>query len=102
MTRVSILVALATLAATSSRLKAQSLDDRIAAAREARVQFTYAARPDVCGHGRTFIQVSGREWYGPGSDGDHRDSCLAGPVRVVLDRAGRDIVSIAAFVRSLP
>jgi hypothetical protein len=76
---------------------AQSLADRVAAASEPRVQFTFAARPDVCGNGRSFIQVAGDQWYGSWTEGERRDSCGAGPVRVVLDRAGRDIVSISTF-----
>lgn len=80
----------------------QSLEERVSRATEPRVQFTYAARPDVCGNGRSFIQVSGNQWYGSWSDGDRRDACAPGPVRVVLDRAGRDIVTIAAYVGPTP
>lgn len=81
---------------------AQSLADRVAGAPTPRVQFSFAARANVCGNGRTFIQVSGNEWYGSWSDGDRREPCVAGPVRVVLDRAGREIVSIATFVGPPP
>ena len=90
----------ATLALTglATSLPAQSLADRVAGANQARVQFTYAARADVCGNGRSFIQVSGNSWYGSFNDGDRRDACEAGPVRVVLDRAGREVVSITSYV----
>jgi hypothetical protein len=90
----------ATLALTglATSLPAQSLADRVAGANQPRVQFTYAARADVCGNGRSFIQVSGNSWYGSFNDGDRRDACEAGPVRVVLDRAGREVVSITSFV----
>jgi len=77
--------------------QAQSIADRVAAASEPRVQFTFAARPDVCGNGRSFIQVAGDQWYGSWVEGDRRDSCAAGPVRVLLDRAGRDIISISTY-----
>ena len=77
--------------------QAQSLADRVSAAAEPRVQFTYAARPDVCGNGRSFIQVAGDQWYGSWIEGERRDSCATGPVRVVLDRAGKDVVAIATF-----
>jgi len=76
---------------------AQSLADRVAGASDPRVQFSFAARPDVCGNGRSFIQVAGNQWYGSWSDGDRREPCVPGPVRVVLDRAGREVVSIATF-----
>lgn len=80
---------------------AQSLEQRVTAAAGSTVQFTFAARPDVCGNGRSFIQVSGTEWYGSWSDGSRRDPCTPGPVRVVLDRAGRDIVSISTYAGPL-
>lgn len=88
-------IALTTLSAGVA--SAQSLADRIAGANAPRVQFTFAARPDVCGNGRSFIQVAGNQWYGSWSDGDRREPCVSGPVRVVIDRAGRDVVSIATF-----
>jgi len=90
----------ATLALTglAMSLPAQTLADRVASASQPRVQFTYAARADVCGNGRSFIQVAGNSWYGSFNDGDRRDACVNGPVRVVLDRAGREVVSLASFV----
>ena len=84
--------------AVGPRLSAQSLADRVASANQPRVQFTFAARPGVCGNGRSFIQVAGNSWYGSWNDGDRRDPCTEGPVRVVLDRAGREVVSISTFV----
>jgi HEAT repeat protein len=91
---------LATLAAFPSgrQLAAQSLAERVAGATQPRVQFTFAGRSDVCGNGRSFIQVAGGHWYGSFNDADRRDACVAGPVRVVLDRAGRDVISIASYV----
>ena len=80
---------------------AQSLADRVASAPRARVQFSYAARAEVCGNGRTFVQVAGNSWYGSFNDADRRDACVGGPARVLIDRAGRDIVSIATFVGPL-
>lgn len=83
---------------------AQGLADRVASASSPRVQFSYAARDGVCGNGRTFIRVNDNTWYGSGgwSDSERRDACDAGPVRVVLDRAGREVVSITAFVGPVP
>ena len=90
------------LAGGGSGLSAQALSDRVSGAADARVQFTFAARSEVCGNGRSFIQVSGNTWYGSWSDGDRRETCAAGPVRVVLDRAGREVISIASFVGPIP
>lgn len=78
-------------------LSAQSIADRVAGANQARVQFTYAGRPDVCGDGRSFIRVFNNEWYGSwGGDAD-RAPCAPGPVRVVIDRAGREVVSLSVY-----
>jgi HEAT repeat protein len=93
------LMALSTLA---SGLSAQSLADRIANAAQPRVQFTYAARADACGNGRSFIQYGRDNWYGSFNDADRRDACVAGPVRVLIDRAGREVVSLATFVGPVP
>src|SRR5437867_8360081 len=104
MTNPMRILAAATLALTAhvSTGSAQSLADRIAGASDPRVQFTFAARADACGNGRSFIQISGSQWYGSWNDGDRRDVCTPGPVRVVADRAGRDVVSISTFVGPLP
>jgi HEAT repeat protein len=100
--RHSSLFATVALSALGAPLSAQSLADRVAGASEARVQFTYAARSEVCGNGRSFIQVSGNSWYGSWNEGDRREACVVGPVRVVLDRAGREVVSIASYAGPVP
>jgi HEAT repeat protein len=101
MSRTSI-AALALLALSGSPLAAQSLADRVAGANQPRVQFTYAARAEVCGNGRSFIQVAGGSWHGSWSDSDRREPCVVGPIRVLLDRAGREVVSISAFAGPVP
>ncbi len=101
MTPTHRLLAAAALLSTA-RLPAQSLANRVAAAADARVQFTFAAREGVCGNGRSFIQVMDSQWYGSWNDADRRDACVAGPVRVVLDRAARDVVSIGVFAGPVP
>ncbi|MEK7402171.1 MAG: HEAT repeat domain-containing protein [Gemmatimonadota bacterium] len=85
------------LAASARHASAQSLADRVAGAGQPRVQFTFAGRPEVCGDGRSFIRVFNNEWYGSWSGDANRAPCAAGPVRVVLDRAGREVVSIAVY-----
>ena len=94
--------ALAAAALWPRHSDAQALADRVAGAAGPRVQFTYAGRAGVCGNGRSFVQVGGNSWYGSFTEGDRRDACEAGPVRVVLDRAGRDVVSIATYVGPVP
>jgi HEAT repeat protein len=100
--RFLVALALPALAVLGSRLPAQSLADRVAGAAQPRVQFTFASRADVCGNGRSFIQVAGGSWYGSFNDGDRRDPCVAGPIRVLIDRAGREVVSIATFAGPVP
>lgn len=95
-------VALTALLAFGVPLSAQSLADRVANANNPRVQFTFAARAEVCGNGRSFIQVAGSSWYGSFNDSDRRDACAPGPIRVLLDRAGREVVSISAYAGPLP
>ncbi|HEU4996135.1 MAG TPA: HEAT repeat domain-containing protein, partial [Gemmatimonadaceae bacterium] len=102
MRQTTTFVVLALAAGIARPALTQSLADRVASASTPRVQFSFAARANVCGNGRSFIQVSGGEWYGSWNDGDRREPCVAGPVRVVLDRAGREIVSIATFVGPAP
>ncbi|MEX2178540.1 MAG: HEAT repeat domain-containing protein [Gemmatimonadaceae bacterium] len=98
------LIALASLplSASTSPLSAQSLAERVDAAPAGRVQFTYAARPGVCGNGRSYYMAGANSWYGSFNDTDRREACVAGPVRVVLDRADREIVSIATYAGPVP
>ena len=99
--RTTSLVA-AALSASTMTLAAQGLERRIENAREGRVQFTYPARSGVCGNGRSYIQTGpgsySGNFYGSMSETMRNDPCVAGPVRVVIDRAGRDLISIETFV----
>ncbi len=96
--KLSAVLGVALLALGPSSSDGQGLAERVASASQARVQFTYAARSGVCGNGRTFINVMGNTWVGSWSDSDRREVCSEGPVRVVVDRAGREVVSITSFV----
>lgn len=96
--RLSAALGAALLALCPSSSDAQGLAERVASASQPRVQFTYAARLGVCGNGRTFINVQGNTWVGSWSDSDRREICADGPVRVVIDRAGREVVSVSAYV----
>ena len=78
---------------------AQSLSQRVASAPDGAVQFTYAARPGVCGNGRSYYSINGSMWFGSMNDNVLRsDPCQPGPVRVVLGRAGKEIVDVDAYV----
>ncbi len=80
-------------------LGAQSIADRVNGAAAGAVQFTFAARPGVCGNGRTYIQTGNNNFYGSfNSDMARLEPCQNGPVRVVIDRAGRDVIGIQAYV----
>lgn len=85
------------LSAFGSSIGAQSLADRVASAPAGRVQFVYAARAGVCGNGRSFFTASGNMYFGSWNDSEGREPCTEGPMRVVLDRAGRDVVSISTY-----
>jgi HEAT repeat protein len=100
-TRMAVALGATLLVLGPATSQAQGLADRIANAGNARVQFTYAAREGVCGNGRSFINVAGSMWYGSWNEGE-REACAAGPVRVVVDRAGREVVSLQAYVGPVP
>lgn len=76
------------------------LERRITSATEGTVQFNFASREGVCGNGSSYFRVDDDGWYQTSSSGmyvggDMRsDACARGPVRVVITRAGRDIVKI--------
>jgi HEAT repeat protein len=94
-------VAVVTLGGVASLpVSAQSLADRIAHAPSGPVQFSFAARPGVCGDGQTYVHLeteSGSSFYG--SFGDFGSQpCVHGPARIVLDRAGNEVVSLHMFV----
>jgi hypothetical protein len=91
------IASLVALSAATSRANAQSLATRVASASGRSVQFSYPARPGVCGDGRTYISTgSGNfngSFYSNGSD-----QCVAGPVRVVVDLSDRNVIALRTFV----
>lgn len=96
------ILAAMTVAAAATDAAAQSLADRVASAAQPRVQFTFAARQEVCGNGRSYYQIAGNTWHGSFNEADRREPCVNGPVRVLLDRAGRDVISVSTFVGPIP
>ncbi|MFL5482159.1 MAG: HEAT repeat domain-containing protein [Gemmatimonadaceae bacterium] len=95
---VSRFVAIAVAGAiVGTSASAQSLANRVASASDRSVQFTYKARPGVCGDGRTYISTGPGNFYGFNSS-DRADQCQAGPVRVVVDLADRNVVALRTYV----
>ena len=84
-------------AVVSTSASAQSLANRVASSSDRSVQFTYKARPGVCGDGRTFISTGPGNFYGFYST-DRNDQCQPGPVRVILDLADRNVVAMRTYV----
>jgi HEAT repeat protein len=77
---------------------AQNLEGRVSSAGDGLLQFNYPAREGVCGNGKTFISIGGNSWYGTVNDATRNETCTTGPVRVVMNQAGGQIVSIETFV----
>jgi hypothetical protein len=92
----------ATLAITPTVAACQSVDRLVASAGDGTVQFHFAARDGVCGNGRNFYRASELGYsssYGNGMNGD--ESCIKGPVRAVIVRAGREIIKIETYAGPL-
>jgi hypothetical protein len=84
-----------------SPVLAQSLAGKVAAAGDRTVQFSYPTRPGVCGDGRSYISMGAGNFYGSFSS-NNVDQCQAGPARVVVDLADRNVVAIRSYVGALP
>lgn len=87
-----------------SNAAAQSLAARVDAAAPGHVQFSFAARPGVCGNGRSYIQTAPGSYTGSFSASINEtlrmEPCEPGPVRVILDRANREIIAVRTYVGS--
>jgi HEAT repeat protein len=91
-------LALAGISAAAASLGAQSsLRARVEGGGDARVQFRYAARADVCGLGSS-IQIGTSTWINTGSSNvwssADRPPCRRGPVVVRVTRAGGMVVGV--------
>ena len=112
MIRTGLLVASASLAvAVFVRPPAQGTDiaRRITSAPDGLVKMTYAARPGICGDGRSFIAEGAGSPRGTdlwmangmtvsGSVGDIASRCQAGPVRLLLVVRDHRVVDVQPFV----
>jgi hypothetical protein len=92
-------LALGAILTISSSLSAQSLANRIASAAGPSVQFSFAVRPGVCGDGRTYISTGPGNFYGTYYTSSS-EQCQAGPARVMIDLADRNVVAIRTYVGS--
>lgn len=92
----------AMLAATPAAAAAQGVERLVNGAGEGTVQFHFAARDGVCGNGRNYYRAAEMGYYSSYSNGMGGDeSCLKGPVRAVIVRAGHEIVRIETYAGPL-
>ena len=73
---------LALTMAVPAVLGAQTLESRIANARNGAVTFQFTARPGVCGDGETFVRTGRRSYYGSFHANRRMEACDEGPVQV--------------------
>ena len=90
-------IALLALIAAGANASGQSLANRVASASNRSVQFSYKARPGVCGDGRTYISTGPGVFYRSYSNSDS-EPCQSGPVRVLVDLADRNVVALRTYV----
>jgi hypothetical protein len=81
-----------------------ALERRVAAAGDTPAQFHFAAREGVCGNGKTYFRTDEDGWNGTfySNDGMRNDPCVNGPVRVVISRAGKEVVRVETYVGPAP
>src|SRR5688572_19197837 len=100
--RAAVSVISIALAVPAMQVTAQSLAARVDAAPAGHVQFSFAARPGVCGNGRTYIQTAPGSYQGSfyisTAETLRNDPCEPGPVRVILDRAAPQINAVQTYV----
>lgn len=82
--------ALAAVFAGASPAHAQSLAQRVDRVSDGTIRLSFAARPGVCGNGRTFIN------HGPHEE--WQSECEDGPVRLVVERANGRTTDLRAYV----
>lgn len=85
-----MLIAAMALLAMARPAGAQSPAQRLAAAPDGSVRFSFAARPGVCGNGRNITTER--------NDRDWESDCDDGPVRVVLTVRSRRVTGVRTYV----
>ncbi len=98
MIRLGLLITALLSVSSVASLTAQSLARRVESAPEGPVQFTFPARPGVCGNGRTWFSTGSGSIHGSWNDVTRTERCEAGPVRVVVNRAERVPISVETYV----
>lgn len=93
----AVAIAAAASLTAASTGTAQSLANRIAAAGDRAVQFSFPTRPGVCGDGRNYISTGPGNFYGT-FNSNVADQCQPGPARVVIDVADRNVIAIRTYV----
>ena len=91
------IASLIALSGAAAHALAQSLANRVASSSDRSVQFSYPARPGVCGDGRSYISTSTGNFYGSYST-NTAEQCQVGPARVIVDLADRNVVALRTFV----
>jgi len=86
--------------AAASAVMAQSLGQRIEAAREGAVQMTYASRPDACGDGADVLALGRLITVYPSMQGHgwSNMNCTFGPARVVVTKRDGQVAGVRTYV----
>jgi hypothetical protein len=101
-TRIAALAAFIVVACVvPSRTEAQSIANRVQNAPDGRVRFTFAAKPDVCGHGNSISRGNNfrYNWDSNGTaDVEYDFDCSPNPVRVVLQVNDGNVTKLNTYV----
>jgi hypothetical protein len=87
---VSAVVLLAAAVVTAAPARSQSIADQVDGAPDGQVRMSFTAKPGVCGDGRN---INTRH-----STDDWESWCEPGPVRVVIDVSGGELVDVDTYV----
>ncbi|HVF40119.1 MAG TPA: HEAT repeat domain-containing protein [Gemmatimonadaceae bacterium] len=85
------------------RAQAQGIARRVSSAPDGKVRFTFASRPDLCGHGSSISRSGDRNttmnWSSERSeDVEYENECSEGPVRVVGEVRRGEITKLRTYV----
>lgn len=96
---ICVLTSGAAFLALAPAVTAQSIADQVDEITDGKVRMSYAAKPGVCGDGRSRISTnSGRGWFVQRDDDDWESDCEYGPVRVVLTLRDGDVSRVRTYV----
>ena len=105
MSRIHLTFAAAIFAAAATSVSAQGIASRVDGAPDGRVMFSFAARPGVCGNGRTYIQtgpnsITGTINYNGNYYGNVNDAMRADPLTWQPEGYPPDNITMCAPVGS--